>query len=78
MKFWQALSFSEPDQLMDLAKICDEVGFEGAFVSDHMFYPGDYENKYPYTESGKLDGFTADTAWPDPWVAIASMAGLAK
>lgn len=78
MKFWQALSFSEPDQLMDVAKICDEVGFEGAFVSDHMFYPGDYENKYPYSEDGKLDGFTAATPWPDPWVAIASMAAVTK
>jgi probable F420-dependent oxidoreductase len=78
MKFWQALSFSEPEQLLDAAKICDEVGFEGAFVSDHMFYPGDYENKYPYSEDGKLDGFTATTPWPDPWVTIASMAAVTK
>lgn len=78
MKFWQALSFSEPDQLMDAAKICDEVGFEGVFVSDHMFYPDNYENRYPYSEDGKLDGFTAVTPWPDPWVAIASMAAVTK
>jgi probable F420-dependent oxidoreductase len=78
MKFWQALSFSEPDQLVDVAKICDEVGFDGAFISDHMFYPGDYENKYPYSEDGKLDGFTAETAWPDPWVTIASMAAVTE
>ena len=78
MKFWQALSFSEPDQLVDVAKICEEVGFDGAFVSDHMFYPGDYENKYPYSEDGKLDGFTAETAWPDPWVTIASMAAVTE
>ncbi|MFT5441208.1 MAG: putative F420-dependent oxidoreductase [Myxococcota bacterium] len=78
MKFWQALSFSEPDQLVDVAKICDEVGFEGVFVSDHMFYPGDYENKYPYSGDGKLDGFTATTPWPDPWVTIASMAAVTE
>ena len=29
MKFWQALSFSEPDQLLDVAQICEEVGFGG-------------------------------------------------
>lgn len=78
MKFWQALSFSEPDQLMDVAKICDEVGFDGAFISDHMFYPGDYENKYPYSEDGKLAGFTAATPWPDPWVTIASLAAVTE
>ena len=78
MKFWQALSFSEPDQLMDVAKICDEVGFDGAFISDHMFYPGDYEKKYPYSEDGKLAGFTAATPWPDPWVTIASLAAVTE
>jgi probable F420-dependent oxidoreductase len=78
MKFWQAVSFGEPDQLMEIARICDELGFEGIMISDHMFYPGEYENKYPYSEDGKLDGFTAETPWPDPWVAIASMAAVTK
>lgn len=75
MKFWQSLAYSEPDQLMDIAKICDEVGFDGAFVSDHMFYPGDYEKKYPYTEDGD-PGFAPETPWPDTWIAIASMAAV--
>lgn len=78
MKFWQSLSFSEPDQLMDVAKICDEIGFEGAFLSDHIFYPGDYEKNYPYSEDGQLHAFTAETPFPDPWVAIAAMAAVAK
>ncbi len=76
MKFWQAVSFSEPDQLRDIAMIAEEVGFEGIMISDHMFYPGDYEAKYPYSEDGKLDGFTAETPWPDPWVAISMMAAV--
>ena len=54
MKFWQALSFSEPDQLLDVAKICEEVGFDGAFGSVHMFYPGDDANQNPNSEDGKL------------------------
>lgn len=78
MKFWQALSFSEPDQLLDVAQICEEVGFEGVFLSDHMFYPGDYEDKYPYSEDGKLDAFTPETPWPDPWVMIGAMAAVTQ
>lgn len=78
MKFWQALSFSEPDQILDVAQICEEVGFEGVFLSDHMFYPGDFEDKYPYSEDGKLDAFTPDTPWPDPWVAIGAMAAVTR
>ena len=77
MKFWQALSFCEPDQLLDVAKICDEVGFDGAFISDHMYYPADYEKKYPYSEDGD-PGFTPETPWPDPWVTIASMAAVTE
>jgi probable F420-dependent oxidoreductase len=76
MKFWQAVSFSEPDQLRDIAVIAEDCGFEGIMISDHMFYPGDYEAKYPYSEDGKLDGFTAETPWPDPWVAISMMAAV--
>ncbi len=78
MKFWQAVSFSEPDQLMEVAQICEEVGFEGIMISDHMFYPGDYENKYPYSEDGKLNELDPETPWPDPWVAIASMAAVTQ
>jgi probable F420-dependent oxidoreductase len=73
MKFWQSLAYSETDQLIDIAKICDELGFDGAFVSDHMFYPGTFEKKYPYTEDGD-PGFMPQTPWPDCWVSIASMA----
>jgi probable F420-dependent oxidoreductase len=78
MKFWQAVSFAEPDQLVEIAKICDEVGFDGAFLSDHLFYPGDYDARYPYSEDGKLDGFTPETPWPDPWVTIATMAAATE
>ena len=35
MKFWQSISFSEIDQYVEIAKIAEEVGFEGAFLSDH-------------------------------------------
>lgn len=78
MKFWQSLAFSEPDQLLDVARTCEEVGFEGAFCSDHMFYPAQFEDKYPYSEDGKLDAFTPETPWPDPWVTIGSMAAVTE
>lgn len=73
MKFWQALTFSEIDQLVDLAKICEEVGFHGVFVSDHVVHPEHFEPNYPYSPDGR-PMFDAQTQWPDPWVAIAAMA----
>ena len=64
MKFWQALTFSEVDQLVDLAKICEEVGFHGVFVSDHVVHPEVFEPNYPYSEDGR-PMFDAHTQWPD-------------
>ena len=75
MKFWQSLAFTETDQLIETAKIVDEVGFEGAFVSDHLFYPGSFEKNYPYNATGD-PGFLPETPWPQPWSAIAAMAAV--
>ncbi len=73
MKFWQALSFTETDQLVEIARICEEVGFHGALVSDHVFFPEKIESRYPYSEDGGPP-FEAETEWPDPWCAISAMA----
>ena len=75
MKFWQSLAFTETDQLIEAAKVVEEVGFEGAFVSDHLFYPGSFEKKYPYNETGD-PGFLPETPWPQPWLTIAAMAAV--
>jgi probable F420-dependent oxidoreductase len=73
MKFWQAVSFSEPEQLVAIARIAEEVGFEGVFVSDHLVHSEKLESRYPYSETGE-PVFTEDTPWPECWTAIAAMA----
>ena len=73
MKFWQMVPYMELDQLVDVAKIAEEVGFEGVMGSDHALYPRKMQSLYPYSPDGKLfiDG---DTAYPDPWVTTSAMA----
>ena len=75
MKFWQFLPFTEVDQLSGVAQIAEEVGFEGVLLGDHAFFPEKIESRYPYTPDGR-PGFEEGTPWPDPWVAIASMAAV--
>ncbi|MBW2314987.1 MAG: LLM class F420-dependent oxidoreductase [Deltaproteobacteria bacterium] len=75
MKFWQVASFSEPDQLLEIAKGAEAAGFEGVFLSDHLFFPGDLRSKYPYSEDG-VPGFDGSTPFPDPWTTIAAMAAV--
>jgi probable F420-dependent oxidoreductase len=77
MKFWQSVSFTEPEQLVEIAKVCEEVGFEGVLVSDHLFFPEKLGSRYPYTPDG-VPGFTPETPWPEPFSAVAAMAAVTK
>jgi len=75
MKFWQSVAFSEPEDLLATARIAEEVGFHGCFVSEHVFVPEKMTSKYPYSADG-TPVFTAATPWLDPWVQIAAMAAV--
>jgi probable F420-dependent oxidoreductase len=75
VKFWQSLSFTETDQLVPLARICEEVGFHGAIVSDHVFFPARLDSKYPYAQDGRPP-FGPENEWPEPWAAISAMAAI--
>ena len=77
MKFWQAVSFTEPEQLVPVASIAEEVGFDGILVSDHLFFPEKLESKYPYTPDG-VPGFTPETAWPEPFSLVGAMAAVTR
>ena len=77
MKFWQSLSFTETEQLCDLAQIAEGAGFHGVFVSDHVFHPDKLESKYPYSEDGSPP-FGPETEWPESWAAIAAMSAVTK
>ena len=75
MKFWQVVSFSEPEQLVGIARAAEEAGFEGVLLSDHLFFPGRLESRYPYSEDGK-PMFDGSMPFPDPFVAIGAMAAV--
>lgn len=73
MKFWQSLAFTEMDQIVEVAKISEEVGFDGILISDHLFLPAGFGHEYPYSEDGD-PGFAPGTPWPDAWMTISAMA----
>ncbi|MEN8160385.1 MAG: LLM class F420-dependent oxidoreductase [Myxococcota bacterium] len=75
MKFWQVASFSEPEQLVGIARAAEEAGFHGVMLADHVFFPGNLRSKYPYSEDGK-PGFDGTTPFPDPWTTIAAMSSV--
>jgi probable F420-dependent oxidoreductase len=73
MEFWQSLALTEMDELIELARFAEEVGFSGITLSDHLATPREIATRYPYTEDGK-PMWAPNDAFPDPWVSIAAMA----
>jgi probable F420-dependent oxidoreductase len=81
VRFHQALTFLPVDQAFTLARAADEQGYDGVFLSDHMFFPRERKSRYTYstTEDGAPgygDHWDPDTHWPDPWCFISAAAAV--
>ncbi|MCA9505852.1 MAG: LLM class F420-dependent oxidoreductase [Myxococcota bacterium] len=77
MKFWQSVSWAETEQLCDLARFAEELGFEGLIGADHAFYPKTMQPGYPYSATG-VPPQTAESEYPDMWTSFAAMAAVTK
>jgi probable F420-dependent oxidoreductase len=73
MKFWQSLAFVEMEQIVDLAKFCEDLGFHGVSYGDHLITTAEQVDDYLYHDSGNIF-WNPDTHWPDPWVLTAALA----
>ena len=73
MRFWQALTWAETEQLPELAEIAEELGFDGVLLSDHAFVPRDPRSRYPYSPDG-TPSFTGASEYPDVWVLLGAIA----
>ena len=73
MQHWQALGYTPPDQLVEIASVAEQAGFEGLLLSDHVFVPEDRQSNYPYSETGDPD-FPSDAPFPDAFMTMAVLA----
>ena len=73
MKFWQSLAFVEMDQMTELARFCEELGFHGVSYGDHLVTTAEQVDDYEYGDNGNIL-WNPDTHWPDPWVMTAALA----
>jgi probable F420-dependent oxidoreductase len=72
MKFWQSLAFVEMEQIVALAKHCEQAGFYGVSMADHLVTTKQQSEAYLYTKDSKLF-WNPSTHWPDPWVMAAAL-----
>jgi probable F420-dependent oxidoreductase len=73
VEFWQHIAFLETDQLVDVARTAEEVGFTGIITADHQVWPRRLASPYPYTPDG-TPLWAPETPWPDSWCLISAMA----
>jgi probable F420-dependent oxidoreductase len=77
VRFHQAVTFIPTLQQVAVARAADEQGYDGVYISDHMFSPRDRQSRYTYSKAEDgAPGWEADVEWPDVWCVISAMAAL--
>lgn len=74
MDFWQSIFLCEAEQIFEVTRLCEQLGFEGVLISDHLVHPKSQNSIYPYSADGKPPSFSEDTAWPESWSLAAALA----
>jgi probable F420-dependent oxidoreductase len=77
MKFWQMLTWMEPDQILEVSRFAEEVGFEGVMLGDHGVFPQVVKAPYPYSHDGKPP-MAADSWYPDCWATIGAISAVTR
>jgi len=77
MKFWQALTWVEPDQLLDAARFAEEVGFDGCMLADHGVFPREVRSPYPYASDGHPP-MDPDAPYPDCWATLGALSAVTQ
>lgn len=66
-----------PEHFGPVVAHADQLGFETAWMSDHVLTPLNYEKRYPYSDDGD-PGYRLDTPLADVTVTLAYLAALTK
>jgi probable F420-dependent oxidoreductase len=67
----------KPSEILPLARMLDEAGYDGMITADHLIYPRELSSPYPDHPSGKPP-WPPETSWPDCWVQIGAMAAVTQ
>jgi probable F420-dependent oxidoreductase len=73
MKIYVSAAFLDTNEVVEIAKAADELGYDGLGIPDHVINLETLKTPYPYTKDGKRR-WEAFTDWPDPWVLIGALA----
>ncbi len=77
MKYVLSTSFNSVSDLLQMAPVAEQCGWEAMSFSDHVVHPETISTPYPYTEDGARR-WEAYTDWPDPWVTIGALSAITE
>jgi len=75
VKYTCSIAMGPIDQLVDIAKTAEEVGFDAIALPDSLFYMEKAAADYPYTPDGSRM-WNEDTPWVDPLIAAGAMGAV--
>ncbi len=75
MKYTVSIAFSPLDQLIDIAKTAEELGFDNIALPDSIFYFEKQSVDYPYTADGKRM-FDENSPWVDPLILAGTLGAV--
>jgi hypothetical protein len=75
MKYTCAVAMCPVDQLIDIARTAEEVGFHSIALPDSIFYMEKQSADYPYTPDGSRM-WDENTPWVDPLIAAGAMGAV--
>jgi len=77
MRFAISTAFTDPAEVLDLARAADALGYHALSVPDHVVNLETLTTPYPYTADGERR-WPPFTPWLDPWVTIGAMAAVTE
>ena len=75
MQYTLSVAMSPIDQLAELAKTAEEVGFDNIALPDSIFYMEKQSADYPYTADGSRM-WNEETPWADPLIVAGVMGAV--
>jgi probable F420-dependent oxidoreductase len=75
MKFGTFITSIRPERIAENIRKAEELGYESAWIGEHMIMPTRFESKYPYSADGRFPA--AETAaFHDPMLALTYAAAV--
>jgi len=75
MKYTVSVAMGPIEDIIEIAKTAEDVGFDAIALPDSLFYMESQAADYPYTPDGSRM-WNAETPWVDPLIAAAAMGAV--